>query len=169
MIFHSLDFVVFFLVTVTVYWRLPHRAQNVLLVVASYFFYGYVHPWFLLLVFATTVLDYFAGRGMAARADQKRLFLGLSLAGNLGMLGFFKYFNFFADNVHAVLLPLGLDIPQFPHQPVGRSGRRCLAEGRIVVDQLLNLLLEFCVLELNRHLGWPRPRHRLHGNFLFDQ
>ena len=40
MIFHSLDFVVFFLVTTTIYWRLPHRAQNVLLLVASYVFYG---------------------------------------------------------------------------------------------------------------------------------
>ena len=44
MIFHSLDFVVFFVVVVALYWRLPHRGQNVLLLVASYFFYGYVHP-----------------------------------------------------------------------------------------------------------------------------
>ena len=111
MIFHSLDFVVFFVVTVAIYWRLPHRGQNVFLVLASYFFYGYVHTWFLALVFATTVLDYWAGRGMAAKPDRKRLFLGLSLAGNLGMLGFFKYFNFFVDNIHAALSPLGLALP----------------------------------------------------------
>jgi alginate O-acetyltransferase complex protein AlgI len=110
-IFHSFDFVVFFVVAVAIYWRLPHRAQNVFLVLASYFFYGYVHPWFVGLVFATTVLDYWAGRGMAARPDRKGLFLGLSLLGNLGMLGFFKYFNFFVDNVHAALLPVGLALP----------------------------------------------------------
>jgi len=42
--FHSIDFVLFFVVTVALYWRLGHRHQNVLLLVASYFFYGYVHP-----------------------------------------------------------------------------------------------------------------------------
>jgi alginate O-acetyltransferase complex protein AlgI len=112
MTFHSLDFILFFLVVVTLYWRLGHRHQNVLLLVASYFFYGYVHPWFLSLIFATTVIDYWAGRGMAARPDRRRLFMGLSLAGNLGMLGFFKYFNFFADNVHALLALVGFDVPR---------------------------------------------------------
>jgi alginate O-acetyltransferase complex protein AlgI len=111
MIFHSLDFVVFFVVTTVVYWRLPHRAQNVLLLAASYFFYGYVHPWFLGLIFASTVADYWAGRGMAAHPDRKKLYLILSLVVNLGMLGFFKYFNFFAENVHALLTALHLDVP----------------------------------------------------------
>ena len=45
MIFHSLDFVVFFVATLVIYWRLPHRGQNLFLVLASYVFYGYVHPW----------------------------------------------------------------------------------------------------------------------------
>jgi alginate O-acetyltransferase complex protein AlgI len=112
MIFHSLDFVLFFLITVLVYWRLPHRAQNMWLLVASYVFYGYVHPWFLALIFTSTVADYWAGRGMAARPDRARLFLGLSLCVNLGMLGFFKYFSFFVDNVHTVLAVIGLDLPK---------------------------------------------------------
>jgi alginate O-acetyltransferase complex protein AlgI len=110
--FHSIDFVVFFIVTVVLYWRLSHRRQNLLLLVASYFFYGYVHPWFLLLIFATTVIDYWAARGMAAMPARRRLFMGWSLAGNLGMLAFFKYFNFFAENVHALLAVLGFDIPR---------------------------------------------------------
>ncbi|MEO7192224.1 MAG: MBOAT family protein [Vicinamibacterales bacterium] len=112
MIFHSLDFAAFFLIVVTVYWRLPRRAQNLWLVAASYVFYGYVHPWFVTLVFATTVADYWAGRGMADWPEKRRLFLGLSLAANLGMLGFFKYFNFFAENVHAALTLAGLDVPR---------------------------------------------------------
>ncbi len=108
MIFHSLDFVVFFVVFVVVYWRLPHRPQNAWLLAGSYVFYGYVHPWFLTLVATTTLADYWAARGMEARPARKRWFLVSSLAVNLGMLGFFKYFNFFLDNVAAVLAALGL-------------------------------------------------------------
>jgi len=107
-IFHSLDFVLFFLVVVTVYWRLPHRAQNVFIVLASYCFYGYVHPWFLIPVASTTLLDYAAARGMEAQPGRKRLYLGLSLAGNLGLLGFFKYAGFFVENVRSVLELAGL-------------------------------------------------------------
>ena len=65
MIFHSLDFVAFFLITLAAYWLLPRRAQNVLLLVASYVFYGWVHPWWPVLLFATTFVDYWAARGMA--------------------------------------------------------------------------------------------------------
>ena len=55
MIFHSLDFVAFFVVFTVVYWTLPHRGQNLLLFAGSYFFYGYVHPWFLILIATSTV------------------------------------------------------------------------------------------------------------------
>ena len=61
-IFHSLDFFAFFLITLAAYWRLPLRAQNVLLLVASYVFYGWVHPWWPMLLFATTFVDYWAAR-----------------------------------------------------------------------------------------------------------
>ena len=110
MIFHSLDFVVFFLVTTVVYWQLPHRAQNVLLLVASYVFYGWIHPWFLYLIAATTVVDYWAGRAMEDRPTSKGWLLGASVAANLGLLGTFKYFNFFADGVQTVLAAFGLNV-----------------------------------------------------------
>lgn len=112
MIFHSLDFIVFFLVTTAVYWMLPRRGQNLLLLAASYFFYGYIHTWFLSLIIVTTVADYWAARGMEAWPSQKKLMLGLSLVVNLGLLGFFKYFNFFAENVHVALSAVGLDFPK---------------------------------------------------------
>jgi len=111
MIFHSFAFVAFALLIVTLYWRLPHRAQNLLLLVSSYVFYGWVHPWFLILVGASTVADYFAARWMESDPNRKRLYLTLSLIVNLGMLGFFKYFNFFAENVHAALALVHLDLP----------------------------------------------------------
>lgn len=108
MIFHSLDFVVFFVVFAAIYWRLPHRLQNVWALAGSYLFYGYVHPWFLILLVTTTVVDYWAARQMEAHPDRKRRYLAASLAVNLGILGFFKYFNFFLDNVSAVLQAIGL-------------------------------------------------------------
>lgn len=110
MIFHSLTFVAFFLAVVTVYWRLPHRAQNAWLLVTSYVFYGWVHPWFLTLIFASTVVDYWAARGMATAPSRKRILLALSLVVNLGMLGFFKYYNFFAANVQSALAALHLTV-----------------------------------------------------------
>src|SRR5262249_41717636 len=90
-IFHSLDFVVFFAVVVALYWRLPHRGQNVLLLVASYVFYGYVHPWFLILIASSTTIDYLSARGMERWPGRRRAFMALSLVTNFGMLGFFKY------------------------------------------------------------------------------
>ena len=110
MIFHSLDFVVFFVVVTAVYWRLGHRGQNLLLLVASYFFYGYVHPWFLILIGSSTLIDYCAARGMDARPQWRQQFLWMSVITNFGMLGFFKYFNFFVDNVHAALLSVGWSV-----------------------------------------------------------
>ena len=110
MIFHSLDFVVFFILVIVLYWRLPHRAQNALLLVASYFFYGYVHPWFLSLIAASTIIDYLAARGMERWPERKRRFMALSVISNFGMLGFFKYFNFFIDNMHAALAAAGVQV-----------------------------------------------------------
>ena len=110
MIFHSLDFVVFFVLVVAIYWRLGHRGQNVLLFVSSYVFYGYVHPWFLILIASSTVIDYASARGMERWPERKRVFMGLSIVSNFGMLGFFKYFNFFIDNVHALLAAAGYDV-----------------------------------------------------------
>ena len=110
MIFHSLDFVIFFVLVTAAYWRLPHRGQNVLLLVASYFFYGYVHPWFLILIGSSTVIDYLSARGMERWPARRRAFMAASVVTNFGMLGFFKYFNFFVDNLHTVLEAAGLHV-----------------------------------------------------------
>ncbi|HTA90628.1 MAG TPA: MBOAT family O-acyltransferase, partial [Polyangiaceae bacterium] len=99
MLFNSLDFAVFLAVFLAVYWSLPHRAQNAFLLLGSYFFYGYVHPWFLILLFASTVGDYSFALGMRRFERHKRLLLACSLCANLGLLSFFKYFGFFVDNV----------------------------------------------------------------------
>ena len=112
MIFHSLDFVAFFLITLAAYWLLPMRAQNVLLLVASYVFYGWVHPWWPVLLFATTFVDYWAARGMAGAPERRRIWLWLSIVSNLGLLGFYKYFEFFVENVAAAGEAIGWPVPQ---------------------------------------------------------
>ena len=110
MIFHSLDFIFFFVAVTALYWTLPHRAQNILLFIASYFFYGFIHPWFLILIATSTVIDYCAARGMEAYPQYRKRFLWLSVISNFGMLGFFKYFNFFVENVAATLNVVGLAV-----------------------------------------------------------
>ncbi|HEX6163291.1 MAG TPA: MBOAT family O-acyltransferase [Vicinamibacterales bacterium] len=120
MIFHSLDFLAFFVITLAAYWALPHRAQNVLLLVASYVFYGWVHAWWPVLLFVTTFVDYWAARKIADNSrprdletsrPQRKLWLWLSISANLGVLGFYKYFDFFVDNVAAAGASIGWNIP----------------------------------------------------------
>ena len=111
MIFHSLDFFAFFLLTLAAYWLLPMRSQNVLLFVASYVFYGWVHPWWPVLLFATTFIDYWAARGIVESPARRKLWLWLSIGSNLGLLGFYKYFDFFVDNVAAAGASVGWNIP----------------------------------------------------------
>ncbi len=124
MSFHSFDYVAFFGLVVAFYWCLPHRAQNVLLLAASYVFYGWIHPWFLIPIAFSTMVDYSAGLLMERDPGRKKLWFGASLATNLGLLGTFKYFNFFVDNVSAVLRAVGLDVPHVALRlvlPVGIS------------------------------------------------
>jgi len=110
-IFHSLAFAVFFVISVAIYWRLPLAAQNMFLLVASYVFYGWVHPWWPVLLLITTVVDYWSARRIAEHPDQKKKWLWLSIAANLGLLGVYKYFDFFVGNVAAAGAALGWNIP----------------------------------------------------------
>jgi alginate O-acetyltransferase complex protein AlgI len=109
-IFHSLTFAVFFVVLVPVYWALPTRGQNVLLLVASYVFYGWVHPWFLALIAATTLVDYWSSRGMDRWPARRGAMLWIAVVSNLGLLACFKYFDFFVDNVAAALSVAGWQV-----------------------------------------------------------
>ena len=109
MVFNSIQFVGFFLVVYALYRLLPHRAQNVMLVIASYVFYAAWDWRFLSLLIGSTVIDFLVGRYLGRTEDvrRRRLALILSLVFNLGMLAFFKYFNFFADSLSGVLTALG--------------------------------------------------------------
>ncbi len=109
MVFNSLHFVWFFLVVYALYRVLPHRAQNWLLLISSYYFYAAWDWRFLGLLIGSTLVDFTCGLllGRTESQARRRAILCLSLGFNLTMLGFFKYFNFFADNLHAVFGALG--------------------------------------------------------------
>ena len=111
MIFHSLVYLIFLAVVLGAYWGVPARFRNLLLIPASLVFYGWHHPWFLLPFAATTVLDYFVARGIEAAPARSRLLVTVSVAGNLGLLGVFKYCNFFIANAAALLDALHLHVP----------------------------------------------------------
>jgi alginate O-acetyltransferase complex protein AlgI len=111
MIFHCLEYLIFLAAVLLLYWPLPRVWQNALLVAASYVFYGWVHLWFLLPFLATTLIDYSLARGMEAQPRLRKTLLVVSLISNLSLLGFFKYFNFFAENAAAAFASVGWNIP----------------------------------------------------------
>src|SRR5262245_481950 len=109
MVFNSLHFLVFFPIVYALYRVLRPRAQNWMLLAASYYFYGSWDWRFLGLLIGSTIVDYWVGRylGVTENPAKRRLALILSLVYNLGVLGFFKYFNFFAENLVEVFDTLG--------------------------------------------------------------
>jgi alginate O-acetyltransferase complex protein AlgI len=113
MVFNSLEFAAFFAVVYALYRVLPHRAQNWLLLVSSYYFYAAWDWRFLGLLVGSTVVDYVVARhlGRPAPEAHRRRVLWISIAFNLGVLGFFKYYGFFAENLRVLLTSIGLDVP----------------------------------------------------------
>jgi alginate O-acetyltransferase complex protein AlgI len=109
MIFQSLDFLVFLPLVVLIHWLLPSRFRNLFLLLASYVFYGYIHPWFLFLLWFVSVAVYACALGIERMPQYRKAFLVSGLAACLGMLGVFKYFHFFVDNVVAALRAFGLN------------------------------------------------------------
>ncbi len=107
--FNSFDYLAFLPAVILIYWLLPRRVQNCFLLIASYFFYGYVHPWFLYLILASTVLDYFCALGIGRFPKRSKTFLWISVCGNLSLLAVFKYCDFFIGNVQALLAVLGIE------------------------------------------------------------
>jgi D-alanyl-lipoteichoic acid acyltransferase DltB (MBOAT superfamily) len=104
MYFNSFEYVVFLWAVYVLYWTLKEKRKLrfSMVLVASYWFYAQADWRFCFLLFASTVVDYVAGKRLHAANEagddrRRKAFLALSLASNLGMLGFFKYFDFFVD------------------------------------------------------------------------
>lgn len=126
MLFNSLEYVVFLPLVVTAYFALPYRFRWVLLLAASYYFYGCWKPEYLLLIILGTVVDYAIALRMAryTSKEQRKPYLYISLLYNLGSLFAFKYFNFFNDSAREIFHQLNIfyDVPAFKVLlPVGIS------------------------------------------------
>jgi alginate O-acetyltransferase complex protein AlgI len=130
MLFNSLHYMVFLPLAVAVYFLLPHRHRWKFLLAASYYFYMCWKVEYILLIVASTLVDYWAGLKMGAKEDKKdrKPWLILSIAVNLGLLFAFKYFNFANESLRAlfnsfnvfygvpyfhVLLPVGISFYTF--------------------------------------------------------
>lgn len=128
MVFSSHLFLFYFLpAALLVYYSMPRRGKHLALTLLSYVFYGWANPLFCVLMFFSTLVDYLCGLALAGQfsprawsqpvpyVDQsqprtrgQKAALAVSLASNLALLGFFKYFNFATDNYDAVVAWLGL-------------------------------------------------------------
>ena len=103
MLFNSFDFAVFLPVVYILYWLIFKRNiafRNIFLLATSYVFYGFWDWRFIPLIIISSVVDFSLGRQLAKTEDKRKrkIFLILSLVVNLGILGFFKYYNFFVDS-----------------------------------------------------------------------
>ena len=104
MLFNSFQYWVFFLIVVALFYSVPFRIGKFLLLGASYVFYMWWDPRFIVLILTSTVVDYFLGILLETTSGRRRkLLLVVSLIVNLGILGFFKYYDFFAGSLAALL------------------------------------------------------------------
>ena len=125
MVFSSYLFLFGFLpLVLAAYYLTPQRGRHFVLTLFSYLFYGWANPWFTVLMLISTLIDFAAGLWMvkgapgdpprdrlepnSPRSRRQRLALALSIASNLSLLGFFKYFNFGVDNYNSLMALLGL-------------------------------------------------------------
>ena len=129
MLFNSIEFTIFFPVVTLLYFLLPHKFRWLHLLAASCVFYMFFVPVYILILAFTIIVDYFAGILIENAHEKKRkFFLVMSLAANIGVLAFFKYYNFFTDNLDqlthflninyalpalSILLPVGLSFHTF--------------------------------------------------------
>ncbi len=113
MLFNSLLFLVYFVIVTANYYLLPHKFRWIWLLIASCYFYMYFKPVYILIIFFTIIVDYIAGLLIEnASGKTRKLYLCLSIVANVGVLAFYKYFNFLAGNIN--FLSAGAHGPQIP-------------------------------------------------------
>ena len=128
MTFNSIEFLLFLPIVFMIYWRLSDRTlRNLLIITASYIFYGWWNWRFLLLIAFTTLCSYLSGLLLSdpTKSKTRRLsVLWINVAVNLTILGVFKYFNFFTASLSQLLSPIGIHLDSVTMSlilPVGRS------------------------------------------------
>jgi len=113
MLFNSIEYFIFLFIAYILYWHVTNKnlkAQNILLLVLSYIFYGWWKWEFLSLIILSTIVDYFTGLNMhKSKGGKKTALLIVSLTVNIGLLLYFKYANFFIDSFASMLNSVGLN------------------------------------------------------------
>ncbi|PCJ25692.1 MAG: membrane-bound O-acyltransferase family protein [Flavobacteriales bacterium] len=115
MFFNSIDFAVFLPIVFVLYWFVINRnlkLQNLIIVISSYVFYGWWDWRFLSLILFSTIVDYLVGRGLSKQKEhgKRKFLLWTSIAVNIGLLGFFKYYNFFLESFVSAFSFFGKEI-----------------------------------------------------------
>ncbi len=125
MLFNSIDFIIFFPIVVLILWSIPAKARQIWLLVCSYFFYMCWEPKYIVLIFGSTVVTYLSALLMEKKQDDwhKKTVMFFCLLSNLGLLFFFKYFNFTlatfgyitktTPRVFNIMLPVGISFYTF--------------------------------------------------------
>ena len=114
MLFNSFEFLLFFPIVTVIYFLLPHKLRWFHLLVASCVFYMAFIPIYILILFLTIIVDYIAGILIEnAAGSRRKWFLVMSIVANVGVLSFFKYYNFFATNIDHLFSwsHMGLQVP----------------------------------------------------------
>ncbi|MCB5284035.1 MAG: hypothetical protein LHW45_00345 [Candidatus Cloacimonetes bacterium] len=133
--FTSIPFFLFLFAVVVLYYVLPKRYRNWLLLAASYYFYFSFKAEYLIILLGSTAFNYFTAKAMDNHPQRKKLLLGLALVFNIGLLFLFKYFNFFSDQLNALFRSASLDIsiPKYSLiLPIGISFYTFMALGYIL-------------------------------------
>lgn len=116
MLFNSIEFLIFLPVTFSVYWFVKFRhpsLQNLVILISSYIFYGFWDPRFLLLILISTIIDFFIARQFSISRNiikTDKILLSISVMVNLGILGTFKYLNFFIGSFVELMNSMGFRI-----------------------------------------------------------
>ena len=112
MLFNSFEFLIFLPIVFLLYWFVfkGRQAQNLFIVVASYVFYGWWAWRFLVLIFITTLLSYLSGLLIEKYRDKAKWICGTNIAINIGILCYYKYVNFFANNLEALINQFGYQL-----------------------------------------------------------
>ncbi|PAB58267.1 MBOAT family O-acyltransferase [Anaeromicrobium sediminis] len=115
MLFNSIDFLIFFMIVIPLYFILPFKHRWILLLASSYYFYMSWNPIYIVLIIFSTIVDYFASIKMSQVEEKKKRkkYLFFSLATNLGLLFVFKYFNFFSVTTANMLNYTGIHIQPY--------------------------------------------------------
>lgn len=124
MLFNSFHFLIFFPIVTLIYFLIPYRIRWMWLLVTSYYFYMCWNPKYAILIVTSTLITYLSGILISNSKDKKKLWVALSFISNLGILFFFKYFDFAIENINIILnkLHITLITPSFDVLlPVGIS------------------------------------------------